>query len=103
MSSMLGLQKDISVVQTILRDHLPELCAHMDEVGMPLQPLLTGPILSMFVMVLPANTVARLFDVLFVFGTKPLLTACIALLELGLPELLKAEGPTDFQKVQAVG
>ena len=71
----------------------------MDAVGMPLQPLLSGPILSMFVGVLPACTVGRIFDILFVFGTKTLLAACVVVLELGEEDLLRTDGPSEFQKV----
>lgn len=67
---------------------------------MPLQPLLTGPILSMFVGVVPATTAARIFDILFVFGTKALLAASLAVLELGEEELLTTDGPSEFQKVR---
>lgn len=99
-SSMQGLQKDIAVVSGVISDHLPTLRSHMDDVGLPLQPLLTGPILSMFVGVVPATTVARIFDALFVFGTKVLLAASLVILELGEQELLQTDGPSEFQKVR---
>ena len=44
--------------------------------------------------------VARVFDILFVFGTKALLAASLAILELGEQELLTTDGPSEFQKVR---
>ena len=99
---MLGLQKDITVVNLVIKDVLPNIHRHMDDIGMPLQPLLTGPMLSMFVGVLPATTVARVFDVLFAFGTDVLLLASVAILQLGESQLLHADGPSEFQKVGVV-
>lgn len=98
-AGMEGLLGDIHVLRILIKELQPELDTKMDTLNLPLEAVMSGPLLSMYVGMLPSDTVSRLFDCVFLFGTKVFIALCLLLLELGKDKLLKAEDHVSFQRV----
>lgn len=68
--TMKGLINDIAVLRELLDQRAPEIGKHMDSVGMPFAVVTTKWFICMFAEVLPVETVLRVWDCLFLEGSK---------------------------------
>lgn len=68
--TMRGLIIDIGVLRELLDARAPELCEHLERVGMPFPVVTTKWFICMFSEVLPVETVLRIWDCLFLEGSK---------------------------------
>ena len=63
---------------SLAAQRIPKLLAHIREVGMPLELIVTRPLLACFVTQLPTDTLCRLLDAFFLDGTAVLLATLFA-------------------------
>lgn len=68
--TMRGLIIDIGVLRELIDMRAPEICEHLDRVGMPFPVVTTKWFICMFSEVLPVETVLRVWDCLFLEGSK---------------------------------
>ena len=89
---MAGLKADSATLQTLMADHMPALAAMFERNCLFLEILTPPWFMCLFFTWLPAETTARLWDVLFWAGEDAagvLLWAALALLKLAEPTLLR--------------
>lgn len=67
---MRGLISDINVLRELLDERAPELSRHLDKLCMPFAVITTKWFICMFAEVLPIETVLRVWDCLFLEGSK---------------------------------
>lgn len=67
---MRGLITDIAVLQELLDARSPEISQHLETVGMPFPVVTTKWLICMFSEVLPVETVLRVWDCVFLEGSK---------------------------------
>lgn len=70
--SMRGLITDIGVLRELLDARAPEISQHLESIGMPFPVVTTKWFICMFAEVLPIETVLRIWDCLFLEGSKVL-------------------------------
>lgn len=68
--TMKGLITDIAVLRELLDKRAPEISKHLDQAGMPFPVITTKWFICMFSEVLPVETVLRVWDCLFLEGSK---------------------------------
>lgn len=68
--TMRGLIMDIGVLRELVDARAPEICQHLDKHGMPFPVVTTKWFICMFAEVLPVETVLRVWDCLFLEGSK---------------------------------
>lgn len=68
--TMKGLIADIAVLRELLDQRAPEIGHHLDNIGMPFAVVATKWFICMFAEVLPVETVLRVWDCLFLEGSK---------------------------------
>lgn len=68
--TMRGLIIDIGVLRELIDMRAPEIGEHLDQVGMPFPVVTTKWFICMFSEVLPVETVLRVWDCLFLEGSK---------------------------------
>lgn len=67
---MTGLITDIAVLRELLNQRAPEIGEHLDQCGLPFAVITTKWFICMFAEVLPIETVLRIWDCLFLEGSK---------------------------------
>lgn len=67
---MQGLITDIGVLRELIDLRAPEIGQHLDKCGMPFPVLTTKWLICMFAEVLPVETVLRIWDCVFLEGSK---------------------------------
>jgi len=103
---MVEAQVDQLVFEELVGECFPKLVTHLDKLGIQVA-LVTGPwFLSIFVNVLPWETVLRVWDVLLYEGNRTMLfRTALALMDLHGPELLATKDAGDavslFQSLAA--
>lgn len=68
--SMCGLITDIGVLRELLDARAPEISQHLESIGLPFPVVTTKWFICMFAEVLPIETVLRIWDCLFLEGSK---------------------------------
>lgn len=68
--TMRGLITDIAVLRELLDMRAPEISQHLESIGMPFAVVTTKWFICMFAEVLPVETVLRIWDCLFLEGSK---------------------------------
>lgn len=68
--TMRGLITDIGVLRELLNTRAPDICQHLDNVGMPFPVVTTKWFICMFAEVFPVETVLRIWDCIFFEGSK---------------------------------
>lgn len=68
--TMQGLITDIGVLRELIDLKVPEIGRHLDNIGMPFPVVTTKWLICMFAEVLPVETVLRVWDCLFLEGSK---------------------------------
>ncbi|PWN40150.1 TBC-domain-containing protein [Ceraceosorus guamensis] len=89
-SHLLVSQADQRVLIDLVGELLPDLRAHLDELGVDLPAVTFAWFLSLYTDCLPVETLFRVWDVLFVEGMVVLFRVAIAILALNEKELLSA-------------
>lgn len=67
---MTGLITDIAVLRELLNQRVPEVCQHLEKYGLPCAVITTKWFICIFAEVLPIETVLRIWDCLFLEGSK---------------------------------
>lgn len=67
---MRGLITDIAVLRELLDARAPEISEHLEKIGLPFPVVTTKWLICMFSEVLPVETVLRVWDCLFLEGSK---------------------------------
>lgn len=68
--TMSGLIEDMSILERLLNERVPELCQHIDKLGMTLTTVTTKWFICLLSEVLPVETTLRVWDCLFFEGRK---------------------------------
>lgn len=68
--TMSGLIKDIDVLKRVLMQRVPDVCQHIEKLGMTMTTVTTKWFVCMFAEVLPVETTLRVWDCLFMEGRK---------------------------------
>lgn len=68
--TMAGLIRDIAILNRVLMQRVPDVCHHIDKLGMTLTTVTTKWFICMFAEVLPVETTLRVWDCLFMEGRK---------------------------------
>ncbi|VDB90834.1 unnamed protein product [Peniophora sp. CBMAI 1063] len=76
------------VLLELVREHLPKLFVHLQELGIDLPAICFSWFLSLFTDCLPIETLFRAWDVLIVDGFDVLFRLALSILRIGEPELL---------------
>jgi len=103
---MINQQVDGLVFEQLVRELLPGLAAHFDEVGLHVPTAVAGWFLVAFVNSLPAEATMRVWDVLFLDRSSPaaLFRVALALLEIYKEAILECRNDSDaYMLVQAIG
>ena len=66
---MQGLRADHRTLNQLFAQKLPALHAHLTELDVPLEPVITQWFLCMYLNVLPMNSVLRIWDTIFCEGS----------------------------------
>ena len=90
-SDMLVPQADQRILLGLVRQGLPKLYAHMQELGVELAAVTFSWFLSLFTVCLPIETLFRVLDLLFVDGNITLFRVAFAILSLKSNALLSAQ------------
>ncbi|KAI5476629.1 hypothetical protein MNV49_007466 [Pseudohyphozyma bogoriensis] len=90
-SHLLVSQADQRVLKDLVERHLPDLAAHLEELGVELPAVTFGWFLSLFTDALPIQTLLRVWDLLFVFGTVILFRVAVAILQMNSAELFACD------------
>ena len=98
-ADLLGTKIDLQVLCELMEDHLPTVRRHLQYLEIPLELVASGWLMTLFSTTLPAETLFRLWDVLFCNGSRVLLAACLAVLSLLSEDILAC---VDFGDVSAV-
>eukprot|EP00011_Vannellida_sp_DIVA3-517-6-12_P013403 CAMPEP_0114604878 /NCGR_PEP_ID=MMETSP0168-20121206/770_1 /TAXON_ID=95228 ORGANISM="Vannella sp., Strain DIVA3 517/6/12" /NCGR_SAMPLE_ID=MMETSP0168 /ASSEMBLY_ACC=CAM_ASM_000044 /LENGTH=582 /DNA_ID=CAMNT_0001815719 /DNA_START=97 /DNA_END=1841 /DNA_ORIENTATION=+ len=110
---MLGVRSDNSVLQQLLSQKLPKVAQHLGKHEVVLDGLTTGWFMCLFVNILPLQATLRVFDSLFLEGSKILFRVGLALFKYHEKAILKettfeglysyinhmAEGTTDSSRL----
>ncbi|XP_055699679.1 growth hormone-regulated TBC protein 1-A isoform X2 [Phlebotomus papatasi] len=78
--SMSGLITDIAVLNELLKVRVPDVHAHINNLGLPWAVIVTKWFICLFAEVLPTETVLRIWDCLFSEGYKILFRVSITLI-----------------------
>ena len=97
--NMTGIRVEQTVFGSFVREISPQVHAHFSELGVPLEMLSTQWFLCLFVNVLPAATLLRVWDVMMWEGPSVLLRAGAALLHYYREAVLST---TDFHTISQV-
>lgn len=95
--SLLTSRADQVVLRQYVRNLLPQLSNHLDELGVELEALSFQWFLSVFTDCLSAEALFRVWDIVFCFndGATFLFQVALALLKLNEKQLLDCEGPAE--------
>jgi hypothetical protein len=83
-SNMIGIQTDVAVMIELIRLRMPKLWSHLNSLepgAFHMEGILTGWFLCMFIKTTPIETTLRIWDSMFVEGSKVLFRVGLALLE----------------------
>ena len=94
---MEGLQAHTTLLERTAKELLPETFEKFDRAQVPMGLIAAHWMLPLFSMTLPPNTLHRLWDLLFLHGSKVLLCAALTMMR-GTP----ADSLADFQDVMEV-
>ncbi|GAC76422.1 ypt/rab GTPase activating protein [Moesziomyces antarcticus T-34] len=95
-SHLLVSQADQRVLIELVREHMPALHAHIDELGVDLPAITFAWFLSLYTDCLPVETLFRVWDVMFVEGMVILFRVAMAILKLHERELLATSSASSF-------
>lgn len=95
-SQLLVSQADQRVLSSLMQKLYPTLYDKMDELGVELPALTFGWFLSLFTDALPVQTLLRVWDLLFVFGTVMLFRVALAIFALHEKELVECDSASTF-------
>ncbi|KDE06357.1 hypothetical protein MVLG_03266 [Microbotryum lychnidis-dioicae p1A1 Lamole] len=90
-SHLLVSQADQRVLKTLVVRLMPDLAAHLEDLGVELPAITFGWFLSLFTDALPIQTLLRIWDLIFVFGTVMLFRVAVAILKLHETEILSCD------------
>lgn len=77
--TMSGLQRDIHVIESLIKIREPLINEKINELGIPWAVILTKWLICLFSEVLPVETVFRIWDVMFAEGYKIIFRAAMAI------------------------
>eukprot|EP00051_Salpingoeca_urceolata_P002998 m.54353 g.54353 ORF g.54353 m.54353 type:complete len:395 (-) comp12455_c1_seq2:127-1311(-) len=92
---MVALKVDNDVLLDFMNDRLPALAAHCEALGVPLGTVTTKWFLNWYIDVMPPDTVLRIWDCLFLEGSKILFRVALASLELNQDKILSLRDDFD--------
>ncbi|SCV74842.1 BQ2448_7871 [Microbotryum intermedium] len=90
-SHLLVSQADQRVLKDLVVRLMPDLAAHLEDLGVELPTITFGWFLSLFTDALPIQTLLRIWDLIFVFGTVMLFRVAVAILKLHETEILSCD------------
>lgn len=93
---LLVAQADQRVVIDLVRELLPKLASHIDELGVDLPAVTFAWFLSLYTDCLPVETLFRVWDVLFVDGMVILFRVAVAIFILNEKDLIATQTPSAF-------
>lgn len=97
-ASLIGAQADQSVLKDVLEIMLPDLHAHLDDVGVEMCSFTLNWFLAMFFEVVPFQTLQRIWDCFLLDGLTVLFQFSVALLKYHEKALLKRKDILAFLK-----
>lgn len=84
-------QRDVRVIEVLLRERMPQLLSALNGVGCPVQLLAFDPLLCLFTHHAPGDVAIRLWDVLLLEGDVAIFAVLLALWHHLLPEVFASE------------
>lgn len=98
-AELLGTKVDLQVLCELTANHLPAVRSHLQQLEIPLELVASSWLMTLFSTTLPAETLFRLWDVVFCNGSTAILAACLAVLSLLAEDILAC---VDFGDVSAL-
>ncbi|CAO1613379.1 unnamed protein product [Parajaminaea phylloscopi] len=95
-SHLLVSQADQRVLIDLVRDVLPDLATHIDDLGVDLPAITFAWFLSLYTDCLPVETLFRVWDLLFIEGSILLFRVAVAILIMNQRELLATNSVAEF-------
>jgi hypothetical protein len=95
-SHLLVAQADQRVLIDIIRDKLPKLAKHIDQLGVDLPAVTFAWFLSLYTDCLPVETLFRVWDVFLVEGMPTLFRIAVAIFALNESDILGTQSPSAF-------
>ncbi|KAM0751672.1 TBC-domain-containing protein [Meredithblackwellia eburnea MCA 4105] len=95
-SHLLVSQADQRVLRDLVQRIMPDIAAHLEDLGVELPAITFGWFLSLFTDALPIQTLLRVWDLLFVFGTVILFRVAIAIIQMNSQEILSCDSAANL-------
>ncbi|KAL8291737.1 hypothetical protein RQP46_001995 [Phenoliferia psychrophenolica] len=95
-SHLLVSQADQRVLRDLVERIMPDVAAHLEDLGVELPAITFGWFLSLFTDALPIQTLLRVWDLLFVFGTVILFRVAIATIQMNTLEILACDSAANL-------
>jgi hypothetical protein len=97
-TGMDGMKIDLQVLSLLVEDCVPAVAQHLGVLEVPLELVASSWLMSLFTACLPAETLFRVWDILFCEGSEVLLMASVAMLTLLEPAIISAEDFGDVSR-----
>lgn len=78
-SNLLGVMVDIRVFQSLLKDYMPKLTAHLDKLNFGIDLLLTKWLIYLFVNHLPLDAELAVWDLIMIKGVSVVFKVALTL------------------------
>ncbi|KAK4701351.1 small G protein signaling modulator 3, partial [Phenoliferia sp. Uapishka_3] len=95
-SHLLVSQADQRVLRDLVQRIMPDVADHLEDLGVELPAITFGWFLSLFTDALPIQTLLRVWDLLFVFGTVILFRVAIATIQMNTQEILACDSAANL-------
>lgn len=97
--TMSGLQRDIFVIEQLIKIREPLINEKINELGIPWAVILTKWLICLFSEVLPVETVLRIWDVMFAEGYKIVFRAALAIVVTLREDIMKTNDISELAEL----
>lgn len=97
--TMFGLQRDMYVIEALVRLQQPIIYEKVMELGLPFAVILPKWLICLFAEVLPVETVLRIWDVMFAEGWKIIFRAALGIIYVLKEQIMKANDINELAEI----